>query len=282
MSGTIALTKFASDCEDAYALRKQTYLGKVTTKGEVHGEIYKFIINQQPTRVQERMSNGDLIVKPFRQSTQDCHLKEYGMIEKKIKFEYDTASTPVQQGMTKDLLDSMNLTIRDQIQERLLSSNNYYQASQATPVTFSLDIAMDWQREVEDEIGDDDDGNVFMEISTKSWNVLMKNKEFASSDYVSDQPYMQKKARSMRDWNGAIWCRNKSLDGRNTAAAKLIGFHKSAIGFANVGASQEEGAMVNTGYNQENHYHWANIIASHGSVLIHGGQGVRILGVNEA
>ena len=205
----IPLTKFASDFTSYYALHKQVYAGKCTTKGEVHGSTYKFIINPPPGLAKKRQSNGMLPTSPFGQSEFDINLEEYGLKMTKRKFEYETASTPSKEGMVKAVTDAMNLTIRNAVQDELYNSNSNY-ADSTTPINFNIDIAMDWQTEIEEEIGDDEDGNIFMEVSLRAWNILMKNEEFSSGDYVSDKPFMAERSQAMRNWNGATWCRKQS------------------------------------------------------------------------
>ena len=74
------------------------------------------------------------------------------------------------------------------------------------------------------------DGQRWGLLTPRAWATAMTFAEFASSDFVSDQPYM--KGAQPRTWLGVNWMVHTGLNGKGTATADCLAYHKSALGYA--------------------------------------------------
>lgn len=75
------------------------------------------------------------------------------------------------------------------------------------------------------------DGQIYFAVTPHMWTALMQVEQFASSRYVSAQPYMA--GFEMVKWLGALWFPHSGCLGRGTATAKAFGWHKRSVGYAN-------------------------------------------------
>jgi hypothetical protein len=117
------------------------------------------------------------------------------------------------------------------------------------------------------------DGQVYCFITPLLWAMAMTVKEFASTDYVTDRPFMM--GPMVKRWNGALWSMHTGLPGVGTNEAKNFGWHKTAIGYAangfggNVAATGgKSGVGADIWWNGERVAHFVNHSMAGGAALI--------------
>lgn len=76
-----------------------------------------------------------------------------------------------------------------------------------------------------------DDGNRWAVISPAAWTDLMGITAFASSDYVTDLPYMQGGMR-IRQWLGVKWMMSNRLQINGSSDRQCYIYHSTAVGHA--------------------------------------------------
>lgn len=72
------------------------------------------------------------------------------------------------------------------------------------------------------------DGNVWGLLTPRLWSHAMTVKEFASSDFVAEMPFMR--GANPKTWQGVHWMIHTGLSGQGTATAKSFVYHKTALG----------------------------------------------------
>lgn len=106
------------------------------------------------------------------------------------------------------------------------------------------------------------DGNISALITPAYHAYLMQTKEFASAQYVSNQPFSG--ALTMYRWAGVNFIVHPNLPGAGTAAEKCFMYHKNALGHA-VNANNMATAV---GYDDEQDYSYCRASAFMGSALL--------------
>lgn len=106
------------------------------------------------------------------------------------------------------------------------------------------------------------DGNISALITPAFHAYLMQTKEFASADYVNNQPFSG--ALTMFRWAGVNWIVHPNLPGKGTNAEKCFMYHKSAMGHAvNTGD-----ITTAVGYDDEQDYSYCRATAFVGAKVL--------------
>ncbi|MBE2191871.1 MAG: hypothetical protein IAE63_06800 [Alphaproteobacteria bacterium] len=117
-----------------------------------------------------------------------------------------------------------------------------------------------------------DDGMRYAIVGYKQWTELLRLKEFASADYVTDLPYGGKEGKN---WLGTTWIPHSGLPIDGSDIRSCFWFHKTAIGHAS-------GADVTSDitWHGDRAAHFINNMMSQGAALIDG-SGVVVIGCDE-
>lgn len=113
------------------------------------------------------------------------------------------------------------------------------------------------------------DGNVTALITPGLLNYLMRTREFASAEYVSQKP-MDNSPLSWADkpgyyrWVGVNWLVHPNLPGAGTTAEKCFMYHRNAIGHA----ADVAGMKTPVGYDEEQDYTFARASIFMGAQLL--------------
>ncbi len=142
-------------------------------------------------------------------------------------------------------------------------------AADTTTTTVSLTVtssgaALAGLLEMVENLNDNDvpnDGNRYGLLTPRLWSILMTAEEFASADYVGDQPYM--KGADPRTWLNVQWMVHTGLPGKGTSSAKNFVYHKSALGYAS-----GQDVTVDIWWNGERAAHFVDHMMSGGARLI--------------
>ncbi len=105
------------------------------------------------------------------------------------------------------------------------------------------------------------DGNVWGLLTPRLWSLAMTVKEFASSDFVANMPFM--KGANPVTWQGVHWMIHTGLPGAKTTAASMFVYHKTAIGH---GSGAEITADIT--WHGDRAAHFVNHYMSGGACLI--------------
>lgn len=107
------------------------------------------------------------------------------------------------------------------------------------------------------------DGHRWGLLTPRAWSIAMTIEEFASGDFVGDQPFM--KGANPRTWLGIHWMMHTGLTGKGTATANCFAFHRNAVGY---GAAREIDTTVQ--FHNDRDAWFVNNKMSGGACLIDG------------
>ncbi len=74
------------------------------------------------------------------------------------------------------------------------------------------------------------DGHRWGLLTPRAWAIAMTIDEFASGDFVGDQPFM--KGANPRTWLGINWMMHTGLPNKGTNTADCFAYHRNAVGYA--------------------------------------------------
>lgn len=246
VDNTVMATLYANEFTEYYEQKQSLLRGTVTTKGETKGQTFVFIIESAADIAVERASNGLIPVADDSQSSAIATLKEYHHLARKNNFQIASSSVPQRQSMQRRGVVSINNRTDQMILDELETTAVNTGGAAANSLGLML-LAC----EKLDEAYVPDDGERYGLLSPKAWAQAMRVTQWASRDYVPDQPFMR--YTQWRLWNGVKWARHPNLPGTGTNACKCFVYHKSAIGHAiNLGEMQTK-----VGQNEEFDYSWA-------------------------
>lgn len=106
------------------------------------------------------------------------------------------------------------------------------------------------------------DGNISALITPAFHAYLMQTEEFASADYVKNEPFSD--SLTMYRWAGINFIVHPNLPGKGTATEKCFLYHKNAIG----NAVNSGGMETPVGYNEEQGYSFARASMFTGSKVL--------------
>lgn len=243
---TVMATLYSNEFVEFFEQKQSWLRGCVTTQGEVKGQTFVFIIESAADIAVERASNGLIPVADDSQTSANCTLKEYHHLARKNNFNIYSSSVPQRQSMQRRGVISLNNRTDQMIIDELETATVTAGAAAANDLAHML-LAC----EKLDEAFVPNDGERYGLLTPKAWAQVMKVTQWASRDYVPDQPFM--KYVPWRLWNNVKWVMHPNLPGTGTSTAKCFVFHKSAIGQAvNQGDMQSK-----VGQNDEYDYSWA-------------------------
>jgi hypothetical protein len=241
--------------------QKQSILrGTVTTKGEVKGDNFIFIIEGLADAAVERGANGLIPVADDGQTSETCNLKEYHHLARKKNFNIYASSVDQRMSMQRRGVTSTNYRTDQLILAQLDGSAYDTSAVAANLAEWSSNIMEACTTLDENFVPRD--GERYGLLTPKAWANTMAIKQFASSDWVPDRPFM--KYTQWRWWNDVKWAMHPNLPGKGTAEAHCFVFHKGSTGHAlNMGPMHSK-----VGQNDEQDYSWARTTSYQGSKLL--------------
>lgn len=254
---TVLATKYSTEWVAAYE-QKQSYLrGTVTTEGEVKGaNQFVFILAGAADVAVERGANGLIPVADDNQSSTTCTLKEYHHLARKTNFNIYSSSVNQRMMMqAKGIVAINNRTdqmIIDELETTTFNSGGAATAGLGMLLTACAVLDANFVA---------NDGNRYGLLTPKAWAQCMKITQWASRDYVPDQPFMKGAGREWRTWNGVKWTVHPNLPNSGLSTAKCFVYHQDALGHAiNTGDMQ---TVVDQ--NREQDYSWARVTAYMGA-----------------
>ncbi len=105
------------------------------------------------------------------------------------------------------------------------------------------------------------DGQRYGLLTPRLWSAAMTAEEFASADFVGDQPFL--KGAEPRTWLGVHWLVHTGLPNKGTNVAKSFVYHRTAIGY---GSGVEITADIT--WHGDRAAHFVNHMMSGGACLI--------------
>ncbi len=260
MDNTVLQSLYNSEFTSNFEQKQSLLRGTVTTKGNVKGDNFIFIIEGLADAAVERGANGLIPVADDTQTSESCQLKEYHHLARKKNFNIYSSSVDQRLSMQRRGVTAMNYRT-DQLILAQLDTSAYDSTSVATNLSEWSQSLME-ATIVLDENFVPRDGERYGLLTPKAWHNCMAIKQFASSDWVPDKPFM--KLTQWRVWNDVKWAMHPNLPGKGTSAAHCIVFHKGAAGHA-----LNMGEMSNAvGRNEEQDYSWARTTSYQGSKLL--------------
>lgn len=258
-------TLYNDEFTQNYEQKQSILRGTVTTKGEVKGETFVFIIEGTADIAVERGANGLIPVADDTQSNASCTLKEYHHLARKTHFNVYSSSVPQRLSMQRRGVIAINNKTDQIIIDQLETTTNNTGSAAAATLGLMLKACA-----IMDTNYVPNDGERYGILTPYAWAQMMRVEQFTSSDYVPDQPFM--KNTPWRCWNNVKWTMHPNLPGKGTNAAKCFVYHKHAVGHAlNQGEMQTK-----IGVNDEHDYSWARSSAYQGSKLLLAGGVVQV------
>lgn len=265
---TITQAKYAMEFSAALEQKESWLRGTVTTKGEVNGETFVFIIEGSADTAVERGANGNIPYASDDQSSATATLKEYHHLARKNRFKIFSSSVPQRTSMANRGVVSINNKTDQLIIDQLETAT--YQTNSGSAAANSLALMLE-AIAILDQNYVPDDGERYALLTPKAWAQAMRVAQFTSADYVPDVPYMRQ--TKWRNWNGVKFARHPNLPGKATSSASCFFWHRSCVGHAhNKGELQTK-----IGENDEHDYSWARATSYQGSKAIQLGGIVEML-----
>lgn len=254
---TVLATRYASEFTSNFEQKMSLLRGTITTEGEVKGNTFIFIIEGVADFAVQRGANGLIPVADDTQSNANCVLSEYHHLARKTNFNIYSSSVPQRTSMQRRGIVSINNKTDQIIIDEFETTSFNTGATAAGSVGLLLNAGA-----ILDTNFVPDDGERYGLLTPRAWAQMMKVKEFSSSDWVPDKPFM--KYVQWRNWNGVKWCRHPNLPNKGLSTAKCFLYHKNAAGH---GLNQGE-MQTKIGVNDEHDYSWARTSAYQGAKLL--------------
>lgn len=263
---SVLQTKYATEWTQAYEQKKSYLRGTVQTEGEVRAETFVFILEGTADEAVERGANGNIPYASDNQGSANCQLRQYHHLVRKNQFDISASSTPQRLSMQRRGVISINKKTDSLILAQLDTTTvSTGAAAAASLAMLGLAVAK------LDAAGVPRDGERYGVLTPMAWQQMLKVQQFASKDWVPDQPYMQ--SAEWRLWNSVKWTVHPYLSGVGGASAKCFVYHKYAVGHGmNMGEIQTK-----VGVNDEQDYSWARSSAYQGAKSLQIGGIVRML-----
>lgn len=253
---TVTQTLYNMEFTTAYEQKESWLRGTVSTKGEVNGESFVFIIESTADVAVERGANGNIPYANDDQSSTTCTLKEYHHLARKNRFKIFSSSVPQRESMARRGVVSINNKTDQLIIDQMETAT--YQTNSGSAAANSLALMLE-AKAILDANYVPDDGERYGLLTPKAMAQAMRINQFTSADWVPDKPYM--KTVQWRNWMGIKWAMHPNLPTKGTSSASCFIYHKLAIGHAlNKGDLQTK-----IGENEEHDYSWARASSYQGS-----------------
>lgn len=248
--------EFISGFEQRQSLLRQT----VTVEADIKGSSAVFLVADSGNAAAvTRGLNGLIPARASNLNQSSATLVEWQDLTRRTDFNIYTSQGNGRLIMQKDAMGVLNRRVDQDIIGELNSAAAVNDNGAA--VTASLSLVM-YGLVVLGNNAVPLDGNISAVITPAFYGYLMQAKEFASADFVSNQPFSD--AMTMFRWAGVNFIVHPNLPGKATAAEKCFMYHKSAIGHA----CDMENVDVKVGVDEEQGYSWARASAFMGSKLL--------------
>lgn len=246
--------EFIAGFEQRQSLVRQT----VTTEVEIKGNQAVFLVadSNHATAV-TRGLNGMIPAKADNLNQYTATLQEWHDLRRRTNFNMFASQGDGRRIMQMNSMGVINRKIDQDIISALATAT----LTTGAATTGSLDLvtyalAILGNNEVEL------DGNVSALITPAFYSYLLRTKEFANADYVTNKPF--ENSLIMFRWAGINFIVHPNLAGKGTNAEKCYVYHKNAIGHA----VNTAGISTAVGYDDEQDYSYARCTAYMGSALL--------------
>jgi len=222
--------KFNDDLHLEYTQNGSLFRGTVRTDGDVNGSQVHF--EKLGTLImQDKARNGEIpVTNPSHNRVTATMIDKYlrTMIDKldltklsiDAKTGYITQMSQAANDHIDDLIiDTMDAGATGSIGDYGSSDTDYIDENMALEIGEYFDL-----RDVPR------DGQRFCAVTPRQWAALMKITSFSSSDYVGADLPFKKIGNNMRTWNDIHWFMSNRLNGKGTATAKCLAYHRRAVG----------------------------------------------------
>lgn len=257
VENTVTQALYASEWTEVYEQKMSLLRGTVTIKGEVKGTSFIFIIESTADIAVVRGADGLIPPADDNQSTATCVLNEYHHLARKTQFNVWSSSVDQRMSMQRRGVISINNKTDQLILAQLATTS--YNTGAATAASLAkclLAIATLDANYVPN------DGERYGLLTPMAWAQMMKVTQFASRDFVPDEPFM--KRADWRNWMGVKWVVHPNLPNKGLSNAQCFVYHKSAVGH---GLNRGE-MQTKVGVNDEQDYSWARTSAFQGSKML--------------
>lgn len=258
MASTAFNVVYRQEYLTAFAQRESLVRKTVTTAAKINGNSCIFLVagNATDTAV-TRGTNGLIpaVANTYTQKT--ATLVEWHDLRRETSFNIELG-----QGDHRRILQEQSMAVMN----RKMDSDIITELGNATQDTgpaaaASLDMVL-YASTILGNSYVPMDGNVSALISPAFRANLMRQKEFASADYVNNKPFSG--ALEMFRWMGINFIVHPNLSGAGTNAEVCFMYHKDAIGHA----CDTENLEVKAGYDDEQDYSWARTSGFMGSKIL--------------
>jgi Phage capsid protein len=253
-------TIFAREMIEEYEVTKSYMRGLVNTKGKVEAKTFTWTLSGKAGMAEERGANGEFVPGDDIQDQISVQLKEYGSYRRKMGFNIYTSPVDDRKEQQRKNLTETNRLTDKLIIDQLATATQYPMG--ATASVFSLAAYQSLRNRLDTNVVSAH-SRTFL-VTPALFNRTLAIKEFASRDYVTDEPFMKPLMEQGRMFNGTLFLMHPGLPGVGTNSAKCYMFQKEALGHAMVMGE----ANVKSGHNEEQDYFWSNAISMQGAKLL--------------
>jgi len=257
VDNTITSEQFAREWTKRYEVGVTPLRGAVTTKGEIDGKTYHFIIQGAADIARERGANGLIPAGHDDQTSVTVTLKEYHSYRKKNGLNIYASSVDQRAGLQDLNVEEMNKRTDSLIIDAMATATQSTQSAVATLEWLLTGFETLWAN------GVPNDGRNWFMASSRAWAQLMKVEQFTNSRYVDNRPFM--KGLEIYDFMGfkCFMYPGKRLPGlkHGTNNALCFAWHESAIGHA----YGKQLTQIEADYNKEQDYSWSRVTSYQGA-----------------
>lgn len=242
------------------------------TEAMIKGNTATFLVaDSGSATAKTRGANGMIAARADNLTQTSATLKEWHDLVRKTGFNIFQSQGDQRRIMQETSMAVMNRKIDDDIIAQLDTLTN----DTGTAVPASLDMVIQAKTILGNNfVPIEEEDNMFGLVSPAFEGYLMQIPEYASSDYVSVQPF-NGPARLFRRWAGVNWIVHPRLTGSVGAGSagtseQCFMYHRNCIGHA----VDRTGLKSPIGYDDEQDYSWARVTVFMGSKLLQNAGGV--------
>lgn len=250
--------RYSQELLDQYEVTQSYLRGLVNTEGNIEAKTFTWTIDGKAGIANERGANGMFQPSDDSNDQLSVTVKEYGSYRRKTGMNIYTSPVNERLAMQKKNIIEINKRTDKLIIDQLAAATQRPFGNVPAVVTFNKVLELG---NTLDQLSVPQTDRVML-CTPKFYNRTKFFPQMTSKDYVSDEPFM--KSIEGRVFDGTLYIRHPGLPGAGTASAINYLFHKQALGHAMV-MSEE---MVDSEYNREHAYFWANAITHQGAKLL--------------
>jgi hypothetical protein len=266
MAETAFQTQYRQEFIHGFEDMQSRLRSTTVTEAMIKGNTATFLVADSGSATAvTRGTNGLIPARADNLTQSSATLTENHDLVRKTGFNIFASQGDQKRIMQETAMAVINRAIDDNIIAQLDTATN----DTGTSAVATLDMVVKSRVILGDNFVDiSDEDNMFGLISPAFDGYLMQVPEYASSDYVSVQPF-NGPAKLYRRWAGVNWICHPRLTGSVGAGGagtteKCYMFHRNAIGHA----VDKNGLQSPVGYDEEQDYSYARTTIFMGSVLL--------------